>query len=209
MLNYQDLTIALAGVCQSAKLVQQFAHNGIVEQNALETSLNSLLHIQADNTLAIYDNDLINLKLGLETILEQLVGNSRASLDTEIGRYWLGILALEGKLNTNAQVKANLAQRIQYLPTQLQLHNSIDSDAMFNILAEIYVDLISPLSAKIQVTGSPVYLQQPAIHNRIRACLLAGIRSAVLWRQCGGSKWKILFARGKIAKMAQQLYSQL
>lgn len=35
------------------------------------------------------------------------------------------------------------------------------------------------------MTGSTLYLQQLAMHHRIRACLLAGIRSAVLWRQVG------------------------
>ena len=45
MANYYDITLALAGVCQAAKLVQQLALNGDADQTALETSLNSLLLI--------------------------------------------------------------------------------------------------------------------------------------------------------------------
>ncbi|MDU7786546.1 MAG: DUF489 family protein, partial [Aggregatibacter aphrophilus] len=43
MANYYDITLALAGICQAAKLVQQLALNGDADQTALETSLNSLL----------------------------------------------------------------------------------------------------------------------------------------------------------------------
>ncbi len=59
------------------------------------------------------------------------------------------------------------------------------------------------------MTGSTLYLQQLAMHHRIRACLLAGIRSAVLWRQVGGTKWQVLFSRRKIIAMAKQIYSSL
>ena len=47
------------------------------------------------------------------------------------------------------------------------------------------------------------------MQDKIRACLLAGIRSAVLWRQVGGSKWQLLFHRKKLVQAAQQLYSTL
>ncbi|MGD8349299.1 MAG: DUF489 family protein, partial [Gammaproteobacteria bacterium] len=40
---------------------------------------------------------------------------------------------------------------------------------------------------------------------RVRASLLAGIRAAVLWRQLGGNKWKLLFARKKYVAIARQL----
>ncbi|WP_243260442.1 DUF489 family protein, partial [Pseudomonas aeruginosa] len=33
---------------------------------------------------------------------------------------------------------------------------------------------------------------------RIRALLLAGIRSARLWRQLGGSRWQMVFSRRRL-----------
>jgi len=47
------------------------------------------------------------------------------------------------------------------------------------------------------------------MHNRIRACLLAGIRSAILWRQVGGTKWQLLFFRRRIFDTAQHLYNSI
>ena len=201
--NYYDITLALAGVCQAAKLVQQFALEGEADSAAVKISLETLLQTAPENTLAVYGGDERNLKLGLQTLLEQLNGSTE-----DLTRYWLGVLALSGKLDNNGDAKAELARRIQYLPAQLAHYDLLD-DQMFATVAAMYVDIISPLGNKIQVKGSPLYLQQPAIHNRIRACLLTGIRSAILWRQVGGSKWQLLFFRRKIYDMAQQIYNSL
>ncbi|MGQ0286564.1 high frequency lysogenization protein HflD [Pasteurellaceae bacterium 22721_9_1] len=201
--NYYDITLALAGVCQSAKLVQQFAHNGQADTEALETSLYSLLQTQPENVLSIYGGTEKNLKLGLSTLLEQLNAQN-----PELARYWLGLLGLAAKLEKQPQNKAELARRIQYLPTQLE-HFHLFDDEMLEKLAMMYTDIISPLGKRLQIMGSSLYLQQSSIQNRIRACLLAGIRSAILWQQLGGSKWQLLFSRRKIADAAQQIYDSL
>ena len=136
MANYYDATLALAGVCQSAKLVQQFALNGQADEPAFRTSLNSLLQTQPENTLAVYGNHEQNLALGLQILMEQLNGS-----EADVSRYWLSLLALEGKLNKNPQAKAELAKRIQYLPTQL-VHYDLFDEQMLSTLASIYVDVI-------------------------------------------------------------------
>ncbi|PJG85587.1 high frequency lysogenization protein HflD [Conservatibacter flavescens] len=206
MANYYDITLALAGVCQAAKLVHQFAHGDESDSLAFETSLNSLLVTSPESTLEVYGNEPRHLKLGLETVLEQL-NAQKGNTDLEISRYWLSLLALEGKLNKSLETKNKLGQRIQYLPTQLSHYGLITSDNVLESLAGIYVDIISPLGNKIQVKGAPDLLQQPIIQHRIRASLLAGIRSAVLWRQVGGSKWQFLFSRRKLAEQAQRILS--
>ena len=75
MANYYDITLALAGVCQAAKLVQQLALNGDADQAALETSLNSLLQTAPNTTLDVFGGDVRHLKLGLTTLCEQLNGS--------------------------------------------------------------------------------------------------------------------------------------
>lgn len=201
--NYHDITLALAGVCQAADLVQQFALKGEAEQTAFKTSIQSLLQTAPQDTLAVYGGDLRNLKPGLQTLLEQLNGSTE-----DLTRYWLGILALSGKLDKNSEAKTELARRIQHLPNQLVYQDLFD-EQMLGTLAGMYVDIISPLGSRIQVKGSPLYLQQPAMHNRIRACLLAGIRSAILWRQVGGTKWQLLFFHRRIFDTAQHLYNSI
>ncbi len=144
MANYYDITLALAGVCQAAKLVQQFAHEGQADQAAFETSLNTLLQIYPEDTLAVFGGKAQNLKLGLETLLEQMHGTG-----SDLSRYWISLLALESKLNKDPHAKAELARRIQYLPTQLEHYDLLD-EQMLSTLASIYVDVISPLGKKFK-----------------------------------------------------------
>jgi high frequency lysogenization protein len=40
--------------------------------------------------------------------------------------------------------------------------------------------------------------------HRIRALLLAGIRAAWLWRQVGGSRWRVLFGRTALLEAARE-----
>jgi len=47
----------------------------------------------------------------------------------------------------------------------------------------------------VLVQGNPHYLGQATVVSEIRAVLLAALRSAVLWRQLGGSLWDFLLRR--------------
>ncbi|MDO4430924.1 MAG: high frequency lysogenization protein HflD [Lonepinella koalarum] len=201
--QYYEITLALAGICQTARLVQQFAINGNADETALKISISSLLETAPQNTLAVYGGKEQNLRLGLLTLMEQLNGNAE-----DLTHYWVGLLALSGKLAKNPEAKSQLAHRINYLPAQIA-HYDLTSPQVMSNLAAIYSDIISPLGMKIQVKGRTELLSQPEIQDSIRACLLAGIRSAVLWQQVGGSKWQLFFSRRKILAMAQQIYQSI
>lgn len=82
--------------------------------------------------------------MGLETLLEQMHGTG-----SDLSRYWISLLALESKLNKDPHAKAELARRIQYLPTQLEHYDLLD-EQMLSTLASIYVDVISPLGKKFK-----------------------------------------------------------
>lgn len=205
MKNYHDMALALAGICQSAALINQLAMKGQVEnQDAFQTTIHSLLEMHPENTLAVFGGKTHHLKLGLETLIEQLTTLN----DKNIVNYWSSLLGLENRLNHNPEAKTQLAQRIQRLPQQLAYHELLD-EQMLSIMANIYIDVISPLGRKIHIIGAANYLQQQFVQDKIRACLLAGIRAAVLWRQVGGSKWQLLFFRGRIVKAAQEIYSNI
>ena len=61
---------------------------------------------------------------------------------------------------------------------------------------------------RIVVEGNPQFLRQDAQVAQIRALLLAAIRAAVLWRQLGGSHWRLLFRRRQYAMLARGLLAQ-
>jgi high frequency lysogenization protein len=76
-------------------------------------------------------------------------------------------------------------------------------------MADLYRQSISNISPRIIVKGKPLFLQNPDTQNRIRALLLAGIRSAVLWRQLGGTRLQLLFSRKSIVSDAEELLELL
>ena len=71
--------------------------------------------------------------------------------------------------------------------------------------ADLYLKTISTLTPRIMVSGSQLHLNNPENASRIRALLLAGVRAAILWRQSGGSRWKLLVRRNALLREARLL----
>lgn len=206
--NYYDITLALAGICQSAHLVQQLAHQGQCPPEALKVSLHSLLDLNPSSTLAVFGDDEANLRFGLETLQAVLNSNSRQGLGAELTRYTLSLMVLERKLNGNKEAMNELSRRIAQLDRQLA-HYGLESDTLVSAMAGIYVDVISPLGPRIQVTGSPAILQNTQVQSKVRAALLAGIRAAVLWQQVGGGRLQLMFSRGRLVNEAKAILARL
>ena len=71
-------------------------------------------------------------------------------------------------------------------------------------LGTLYADTISQLRPRIMVQGNPHYLGQAGVVSEIRALLLAAVRSALLWRQVGGSQWQFLLGRRAMLEAVQR-----
>ncbi|MCU7554392.1 high frequency lysogenization protein HflD [Alteromonas sp. ASW11-19] len=196
-----EQTLALAGVCQAATLVQQLARKGTVDKEACEASLSSILVTDPETPQHVY-GQLSNLKVGYRTLVTQL-SDKPAAKDTELTRYIASILGLERKLAKKPAALSELGERISHVQRQLA-HVEFDNVQIASSLASIYSDVISPLAPRIQVAGNPDYLGQPVHQHRVRALLLAGVRSAVMWRQMGGRRRQILFKRKHILHSATQ-----
>lgn len=202
--NYYDITLALAGVCQSARLVQQLAHQGHCDTDALHVSLNSIIDLNPASTLAVFGNNEAHLKMGLETLLGVLNASQRQGMNAELTRYTLSLMILERKLHASKGALDTLGTRIAGLDRQLE-HFDLESDTLMSAMAGIYVDVISSLGPRIQITGSPAILQSPQVQAKVRATLLAGIRAAVLWHQVGGGRLQLMFSRGRLCAQAKQI----
>ncbi|MGH8402091.1 MAG: DUF489 family protein, partial [Gammaproteobacteria bacterium] len=72
-------------------------------------------------------------------------------------------------------------------------------------LADIYLQSAGTIQPRILVTGDALQLQNQRVINMVRSLLLGGLRAAVLWRQCGGSRWMLLFMRASLQKEAKRL----
>ena len=74
--NYYDITGA-GWRLPAARLVQQLAHQGHCDSDALHVSLNSIIDLDPESTLAVFGGSEANLRLGLETLLGVLNTSSR------------------------------------------------------------------------------------------------------------------------------------
>ncbi len=193
--------IALAGVMQALALVRSIALRGSCDFQMMRASLASTLRIDAESPEAVYGG-LANVKLGLETLMKQFdVENKR---DIALTRMAVTVLRLERSVSRRPAVKEALRAGIADMASMMEQIESGTFDPSAR-LAKLYTDNISALRPRIIVEGNSNFLQQPVQVNQIRALLLAAIRSAVLWRQLGGSPWRMLFRQREYAMLARGL----
>lgn len=76
---------------------------------------------------------------------------------------------------------------------------------MLSSLGKLYSETLSHLRPRVLVQGNPHYLGQATVVAEVRAVLLAAVRSAVLWRQLGGSMWDLLLRRRDLAAAVDAL----
>lgn len=198
-------TIALAGIAQAAALVQQLATTGTSNTNALEASIGSLFVSDEHGVANVYGG-LSGLKLGIEQLNDQMSGFKIAN--PEQARYAASLVFLENQLSKQPAMLKTIFTGIERAQSQSEHFGLLHENVLAN-LGEIYHTTISTLQPRIMVNGEQEYLSKPDVVNKIRACLLAGIRSAILWKHCGGTRWKFLFYRKKIQAELQNLLKQL
>ncbi|AOY87404.1 lysogenization regulator HflD [Marinobacter salinus] len=201
--NIHDQTLALAGVFQAANLVQQLAHNGQCSEASLETCIRSLFATNPASTLDVYGGELTDIREGLVTLSSVLSKQSKQQ-DIEVLRYVLNLIHLESKLNKRPDMLDVIGSRIDQARHTASHFGYTHSNLISN-LASIYADTISTFRLRIQVSGNPTVLQREENAAKVRALLLAGIRSAVLWRQTGGRRWQLIFSRKKVIHHAREL----
>lgn len=199
--SLENQTLALSGLFLAAELVKNIANNGEFDENQMRTVLESVFTIDADTVESVY-GDKSSLRAGQQRLVNQLDGtDSKANL--QITQYILNLLKLENKCQSDSTLFGRIGRGIESAKQMRSHYDTLDNEVIA-LLAKIYTDNISNLSPRIVVHGNREFLEQELHANRIRACLLAGIRSAVLWRQCGGTRWKILSGRQKYVRQARK-----
>jgi high frequency lysogenization protein len=198
-------TLALAGVAQAVALVQQLATTGTIDSNAFEASIGSLFISDEQGVAQVYGG-LSGLKLGIAQLNDQMTGFKISN--PEQARYAASLVFLENQLAKQPNMLKTIFSGIDRAQAQVDHFGLLHENVLAN-LGDIYHTTISTLQPRVMVNGEQEYLSRPDIVNKIRACLLAGIRSAILWKHCGGTRWKFLFFRKKIQAEIQQLLKQL
>ena len=199
----ESRVIALAGVFQACSLVHAIASEGPCDSAALESSLASIFRIDSDSAADTFGG-LQGLKLGFESLSTNLDSQQRK---LAVSQLVLGVLRLERKLSGRAEMLRELSQGIASIQRQVD-HVGVTHTSVQSRLAELYSNTLSTLRPRIIVHGNPLQLADPKRVEQIRSLLLAAIRAAVLWRQVGGSQWRMLLRRSEYAMLARGLLAR-
>ncbi len=199
----RDATIAFAGMLQASELVRQIATSGNCSQQAAAASIASIFSTSPDSTEAVYGG-LGGVRMGLRVMVEMFSArNSQENLQSL--NYALGLAKLGVQIQRDRQRQADLGREIELIePAWKNSEEDLDPSILAQ-LAEAYQRHISTMDFRLSVNGKPEYLKQDDKVAFIRALLLAGIRSAFLWRQMGGRQWRLVFQRRKMLTQAENL----
>ena len=172
-IQLNNQAIALAGLFQAVKLVQQVAGGEQRDDAALQACLTGVLETDPEAAERVF-GDLHGLRTGLETLIAQL-GSGSAGRNVDITRHAVTVLHLERKLSRNRDMLNQVGACIRRARDQVSFFDLTHTSVLAS-LADCYRQSVSTLRPRIMISGDPVILENPGNQNLIRALLLAAIR---------------------------------
>lgn len=198
MSDMDERMLALAGLVQALRQVRQIAESGQADHAVVGTALDSVFRIDAASPEAVYGS-ADALAPGLR-LLRDYFGNQ--GHDELLPRLSLAVMQLERRFVRETDTARKVHDGILALaPSAERLGNN--HPEVLAALGSLYADTVSHLRPRVLVQGNPHYLGQAGVVAEIRAVLLAALRSAVLWRQLGGSLWDFLLRRREMLAVIQ------
>lgn len=196
-------TLALAAIFQALAEVRRLAREGRAETTTVAGCVAGLLNH--------YEGDVAGAYGGARTLipgLRQLHRQLTQPGDMEVTRYAVVVLHLERKLVRDRQRLAVLAGGLEQARSQADYFHPTHENVIGR-LADLYSETVSSLKPRIMIQGSREWLEDTRNANLIRALLLAAIRAATLWRDQGGSRFKLLFRRKQLLATTHRLIDVL
>ncbi|RBP49206.1 lysogenization protein HflD [Arenicella xantha] len=194
-----ERTIALSGVLQACKLVQQLARTGHCDEQDMQASLQSVLVLDAVNTQSVFGG-VEGVRTGL-ALMAGGIFNSAQVPDVELLRYVVSIMQLQAQLYRNTQKFADFGSDVERL-------SSYSGDDLVEACSAVYQKHVSTMQPQVIIQGEAGHLQNSVIPPQIRALLLAAVRASVLWQQKRGSRFRLLWERTRMQNSAREWLSQ-
>jgi len=198
----EQRTLALAGVAQAARIVDLAAKTGSWPTPFVEASIHSLFCFEPDAVDAVFGTPQ-GIRLGLEQ-LSACLSLSQDESAAQTLRYTLEMLQLEQRFAKRDDLQSIVHARLKHAAYGADNFSS-SINTLTSGIAAIYQDTLSTLPYRIKITGSAQHLNSPQVADLVRSLLLCGVRAAFLWRQLGGSRFKLMLNRGDIRDTAARL----
>lgn len=199
----RDKTIAFAGMLQASELVRQIATSGQCSQQAAHASIGSIFSRNPESTEDVYGG-LGGVRMGLRVMVE-LFSARHGQDGLQALNYSLGLAKLGTKIERDRKRQQLLGSELDLIEKAWQDADGKIDDSVTSQLADVYQRHVSTMDFRLSISGRPEYLQQTEKVAFVRSLLLAGLRSAFLWRQVGGRQWRLVFQRRGMLEQAEAL----
>jgi len=199
-----DKAMALAGLLQCGHLVSGIARSGLIAEDSITGSLASIFVTNPDETIDVYQNGT-GVRTGLRLLIEILDDGNYAE-HSETIRYSHTLIKLEKRLRSKREILHRVGAGIRDIQEHQTLNGlTANSEEILERLSSLYEHTLSAVEPRIRVLGLQKHLRNEKNTNRIRSLLLAGLRSAVLWRQLGGTLPGLILGRRSIVESAHKV----
>lgn len=185
-----DRVLALAGMVQALKQVRRIAETGQADAAVLGTCLDSVFRVEAASVEDVYGG-AANLRPGLMLLREFLDSQGH---DPQLPKLAMAVTQLERRFVADDAMCQRVHDGILRIGEDASRLGSAHPEVL-SALGALYAETVSQLRPKVMVQGNPHYLGQAGVVAEIRAILLSALRSAVLWRQLGGSIWDVFLRK--------------
>jgi len=203
MKSNTEKAMALAGLIQSCYLVSGVARSGLIGEDNMSGSIESIFVTNPTQTADVYKNGN-GIRTGLR-LLTEILGDGNYSDYIETVRYANAVLTLEKQLRDNPEILRAVGAGLSNIQEHQSEHGLlVTSEQVINRLSSLYEKTIGTVEPRIRVQGQQKHLKNHANTYRIRALLLAALRSAVLWRQLGGNLSGLVFGRRRVLAGASE-----
>ena len=138
--NLEQQAVALAGVAQAARMVDQISKTGSYPLEFLEPSIHSLFVFSPDSAADIFGG-IPGVKLGLHN-LSNLLADKNARENHDLVRYVFGLIYLERKFAADPDMMAVVRARLEHTSFRAE-HFSSNATELCHSISGIYQDTLS------------------------------------------------------------------
>jgi len=194
----RDQALALAGVAQFALWAHELAADGTDRRERLDLAIRAIYNTDPSDASEVFGGSE-GVRDGIDFLKRQLRSGTRSTpSDALVARYIGQILRLATRLRRSDTAMSGIRGGIDKA-------RLADPEQAPDVLDETYREHVSHFRPRLMIRGHGSYLQNPVFAKRIRTLLLAAIRAAVLWRQCGGGFIRLLLFRKRLVQALDKL----
>ena len=197
----KEQVTAFTGLLQSASLAHRISTSGVEDNFDLTTGIKSIFCTCPKKTIDVYGSyhNLINGQKILDAILQK----KPRVLKSNVLKYSLAMYVTSKKLMKNPVISQQVISGLNQIKLTYNTNNILDP-LLIESLNKLYLNTISKIKPRIIISGNAKYLKNEQLSCKVRCALFAGIRSAILWQQCGGRLWHLVCCKSRLIQALEQ-----